>query len=243
MNLSSREKVLIVTLSVFAVIVVVGGIWLLVAKNKSNADAPALPSTENTSTEVTSNEKKESTLTSTTSTSDKPVLTLQPGFNLVGVPYILSPNDGKTVLLGLSTKEAYYLNSSGKWISLYNSGTIGPGDGYWIRSEKGEAYTLGVNQATEVDSAKPFSITLKKGWNAIANPFNKDITWNPSVKTTKGTTSFKKAVSAKIISVGYVSDPISKAYKILNAGDTLDALSGLLIKSGGDVELTVSGVK
>jgi hypothetical protein len=230
MIISNREKVLSVIIFLLVLIIIVAGTWYITTGlNKSSADtnistAPTDTSTDNTSEATT-----------------KPTLLLKAGWNLVSIPYILSPSDGKTVLLGLDTREAYARNdSTGEWVSLYQSGTITPGQGIWIRSEAGQAYQLPV-QTTPVDTSTSFTISLHKGWNAIGNPFPKDITWNPTVKTAKGSTTFAKAVDAKILSVGYASDPASKEYIAVQPNDTIKANQGLMVKSGGDnIDLVLS---
>jgi hypothetical protein len=228
MIISNREKALYWVVFLLLLLIVIGATWYFTSgKIKSSADT-VTPTTTTTKDKV-----EDTTLTS-------PILSLQSGWNLKSIPYILSPSDGKTVLLGLDTREAYSMDSSGKWSSLYQSGNITPGQAIWIRSDLGQSYQLPV-QATAVDSSKSFTISLNKGWNAIGNPFNKDITWNPTVKTSKGITSFKKAVDAKILTVGYTSDTTGKEYKTIQAGDIVKASQGMLIKAGGEnIDLIVN---
>lgn len=238
MIISSREKVLFAVIFTLLIVFVVTITWFITkggASSKADENTNPTPTTTTTTT-------SQSTTPSTSTSSGNVKLVLQPGFNLVTIPYILSPSDGKTALLGLATREAFYLNDAGKWSSLYQGGTITPGQGLWIKSDLGESYQLPV-QSTAVATDKPFTISLHSGWNAIGNPFPKDITWNPSVKTAKGTTSFKEAVDAKILSVGYISDSVTREYKTVNAGDQIKSFQGLLIRSGGDdISLIVSGV-
>lgn len=236
--MTNREKVLLTLVVLMFIAGIVGITWFIAKRGaSSSADAPALPSTANTNTQPVPTQSA----TPTASDSDEKSFTLilQPGYNLKSLPYILSPNDGKTVLLGLSNREAYYLNSEKQWVSLYDSGTISPGQGVWIKSDRGEAYQPPVS-AKAVDQTKPFTIKLTKGWNAVGNPFNKEITWDPAVKASKGTTTYKKAIEAKIITVAYKSNPVSKEYEPVNPGDKAAPFSGMLIKAGGDLELIIS---
>lgn len=235
--MSNREKVLICLVGALALFVLISSTWML-AKNRFNTSAdvknltPSLPAVASPTAGNQNNN-------STSQASEDVTLVLQPGYNLKTIPYILSPNDGKIVFLGLADRQAHYYNSSSSWTSLYQNGTISPGQGYWIWSEKGEAYKLPVN-AKAVNCQLPFTISLQKGWNAIGNPCPKDIVWNPIIKTTKGTTSYQKAIDAKILTVSYRSDSISQKYVIVNPGDSIKAFDGLLIESGGDVDLVIS---
>lgn len=235
--MSNREKVLICLVGALALFILISSTWML-AKSRFNSSAdvknltPSPPVATNTTTGSQNNN-------SVAGASEDVTLVLQPGYNLKTIPYILSPNDGKIVFLGLADRQAYYLNSSSSWTSLYQNGTISPGQGYWIWSEKGEAYKLPVN-AKGVNCQLPFTISLQKGWNAVGNPCPKDIVWNPTVKTTKGTTTYQKAIDGKILTVSYRSEPVSQKYVIVNPGDSIKAFDGLLIESGGDVDLVIS---
>jgi hypothetical protein len=217
--MSSRERTLFVLVAILLVIIAGGSAWLVMTgKISSKADV----------------------VTSSTSTATKPVtVSIQKGYNLISIPYILSPNDGKTALLGLTSRNAYFMEG-GKWQSLFDKGTLTPGEGIWIQADAAQSYQLPVI-ATPVDQTKPFTISLKKGWNAIGNPFNKSITWSPSVKTSKGTTTYQKAVDAKILSASYDALPTTKNYKKVNPGETVAPFQGLLIESGGDnIDLVIS---
>lgn len=237
MIISRREKILFWIIFLLILVIIVAGTWYITTgQNKSSADTK-------TNTTVDTKPQANTTITDTPSdtNSSNPTLTLKMGWNLVSIPYVLSPNNGKTVLSGLDTKEAYSLDSvTNTWSSLYNSGIITPGEGIWIHSETGQNYQL-PGQVQPVDTSKTFTIQLKKGWNAIGNPFAQSITWNPVVKTTKGTTNFQKAVAANILSVGYASDPTSGGYITTQPNDTLKAYQGLMVKSGGDnIDLIIS---
>lgn len=240
--MSTREKVLI-GIIVLLLVVGTGSIaWLFLSgRARSNADVTVSPAPAQTST--TTQKTTDTTQTTTTdsvkSATPDVKLSLVPGFNLIAIPYILSPSDGKSVFYQLDSKEAYYIDSQGKWISLFDSGTVSPGSGYWVKATNAQSYTIPVaTKAIPIDA--PFTITLKKGWNAIGNPFPQDVVWNPVIKTSKGTTDFAKAVEAKIITVAYVSDPVTREYTTVNAKDTIKKFAGMLIQSGGDVDLILS---
>lgn len=240
--MSSREKVLvsvIVALLVFSI----GGIswYFFTGKGKTKADSLAIPTPSENGISAT-----DKVATSTNSSlspepsSSEVQLSLFEGDNLVTVPAYLSPNDGKTVFSGNTGIVAYLLDSEGKWTALSGKGLITPGQGIWIISDKTITLPISV-VAKPVSASKSFSITLNKGWNAIGNPFPTEITWDPQVKTSQGTTSFSKAVEAKIITVGYFADSVNKVYKTVSAGDKVKPYEGILIKSGGEkVELIVS---
>lgn len=241
--MSTREKVLI-GIIVLLLVVGVGSIsWLFISgRVRSNADVIVSP----TPAQTTATTQKTTDTTQTTQTVDttKKVaadikISLMPGFNLITIPYILSPSDGKSVFYQLDSKEAYYIDSDSKWISLFASGTVTPGAGYWVKAVNAQMFTVPVT-TKPIPTDAPFTISLKKGWNAIGNPFPQDVLWNPVVKTSKGTTDFTKAVEAKIITVAYVSDPVSREYSTVNAKDTLKEFAGMLIQAGGDVDLILS---
>lgn len=238
--MSSREKVLvsvIVALLVFSV----GGVswYFFTGKGKTKADSLS-PSTPPPTTSGPDGSLSGNPSLPPEVSSSEVQLSLFEGDNLVTVPAYLSPNDGKTVFSGNTGIFAYLLDSGGKWVSLSEKGSITPGQGIWIISDK--AITFPISVVTKpVSASKSFSITLNKGWNAVGNPFPTEITWDPQVKTSQGTTSFSKAVEAKIITVGYFADSVNKVYKTISAGDKVKPYEGILIKSGGEkVELIVS---
>lgn len=248
--MSSREKVLVSAVAGLLVFSISGVSWyFFTGRGKSKADSLSIASPSGA--EIATSEKSTSSsatgtnsatgATPTTETDTSQVqLSLKEGDNLVTIPYYLSPNDGKTVFSGNTGIAAYDLNSSGQWISLSETGSVTPGQGIWIISDKTTSIPISV-VTKAVSTAKSFSITLNKGWNAIGNPYPEEITWDPLVKTSQGTTSFSKAVEAKIITVGYYADSVNKVYKTVSAGDKVKPYQGILIKSGGEkIELIVS---
>lgn len=237
--MSTREKVLIAIIFFLLIGMSIGITWVITSgKNRSSADSTTpLAATTSPTTAALSTGTNASTTASKANSEIK--ITLLPGFNLVSIPYILSPSDGKSVFYQLDSKQAFYVGTDGKWQSLFDSGSVSPGVGYWVKATTAQSYTIPV-PTTPIPTDTPFTITLKKGWNAIGNPFPKDIVWNPVVKTSKGTTSFQKAIDAKIISVAYSSDSANHLYKAVNENDTVKAFTGMLIQSGGDVDLIVS---
>ena len=245
--MNNREKVLIVACSVLTLVVITNIIiMVLTGRIKTSANVvqttPAPATTVTTTPAQTSNNTvtTDKTTTTTTATDTKVIINLSPGYNLISIPYRLVPNDGKTLFANLTSQGAYFLGSDGVWSSLLtDNGQVRPGEAYWVKSA-GESFELPTLQAQEVDSSKAYTIHLRKDWNAVGNPFNKNIIWNPKVKTSKGMTTYKKAVENKMLTVGYRSDPLTNQYKTVNAGDTLKAFSGLLIKSGGEVDLILS---
>lgn len=236
MIISNREKTLYWVVFLLLVIMVVGVTWYISSgKLRSNADVVTSSTTKGNSSQTNTSVVNDKTMTGSNSSdiSNKPTISLQSGWNLKTIPYILSPNDGKTSLLGLDTREAYAMGLDGTWSSLYDSGSITPGEGVWIRSDLGQAYQLPV-QAQAVSLEKSFTIPLHKGWNAIGDPFPSDITWNPTVQTSKGSATFAKAVELNILTNGYIPDTTGKVYATVKPGDQLKAFQGMLIKSGGD---------
>lgn len=227
-------------------VVIIGGVLILLGsvfatwyltKNSISADVPVTSTattatTGSTATSATTGAATTTTTTTGSTAASKISIILQPGYNLISFPYILSPNDGKTVLIGLSLKEAWTM-VSGQWTDLFTQGNLTPGVAYWIHSLKGEVYDLPV-PATAVDATKPFSIVLKKGWNAIGNPFAADIAWNPTVTTVKGSTTLQKALDNKIIGTSFSADPVGNKYLEVKPGDTLRKFGGVVIESGGD---------
>lgn len=238
--MSTREKVLIGIITLLLVVGIGSISWLFVSgRAGSNADVVVNPPAQTSiSTQKTTDTKTTATDVVKTTAPDVK-LSLMPGFNLVSIPYILSPSDGKSVFYLLDSKEAYYIDTQGKWISLFESGTVTPGAGYWVKATNAQSYTIPVTTKA-IPTDAPFTITLKKGWNAIGNPFPQDVVWNPVVKTGQGTTDFAKAVEAKIITVAYVSDPVTREYTTVSAKDTIKEFAGMLIQSGGDVDLILS---
>lgn len=235
----NKLKILILIL---AIIFFAGSIyltWYLASQRQSNADvAQTTASTVPTTEQTTSGTSGSTTVSTDGSISQKVSLILQPGYNLKTIPYILSPNDGKTIFLNLISRKASALEN-GEWKDLLtDSRAVTPAQGIIVESQNGEVYTL-PGTATELDQKKPFNISIKTGWNAIGNPFTHDIKWNPVIKTSQGSTSLKKALEANILTAAFSYNAASKEYEEMKENDTWRTFQGLLIKSGGDLDLII----
>ncbi|TSC92308.1 MAG: hypothetical protein CEN89_761 [Candidatus Berkelbacteria bacterium Licking1014_7] len=227
-----------IVLIIFLILFFAGSIyltWYITKNQQGSADvtgtSTSAPATDSsTSAGLTTDE------TSKDTTAEKVRLILQPGYNLKTLPYILSPNDGKTVFLGLKSQKADVLEND-EWKNLLSdSRALTPGQGFVVMSENGEVYDLPVS-ATEIDQKTPFTIKLKSGWNAVGNPFTHDIKWNPIIKTSRGSTTLTKALEANFLTKPYAYDSAGKEYSQLEVNDTLKFFQGILIKSGGNLDL------
>lgn len=98
--------------------------------------------------------------------------TFDPGWNLVGVPMQSSIGTPK---VGLGVDEDVFRLQDG--VYKYNSQLkpMSPGSCYWINFDEATEITLyGITSTTR-------EITLKKGWNMIAVPYNFDVTWDENI--------------------------------------------------------------
>jgi hypothetical protein len=111
-------------------------------------------------------------------------------YNIISIPYELSPNKINTVFNSILVKYGY---DNTKWRLLhyqnedatedddyieYQNGLddIDPGKGYWFiaRNSQDIIFDLGNTLNTNYG---PFEITLNPGWNQIGNPYDFNISW------------------------------------------------------------------
>jgi hypothetical protein len=231
----SKLKIFLIILLLVFFVGSIALTWYIASQRRIEAETAVT----STSTTTTTDRAVSDTGPTSTSESEEIVnLILQPGYNLKTIPYILSPNDGKTVFLNLSSQEVDVLEG-GEWKDiLADSQTVSPGQGMVIYSKEGEVYTLPVS-ASELDQTKPFTIRLTQGWNAIGNPFTRDVKWNPVIRTSKGSTTLDKAITANILSKAYYYDTAGKEYREMATDATWKTFQGLLIKAGGAFDLII----
>lgn len=109
-------------------------------------------------------------------------------YNIVSLPYQLSPNNIPSVFKDLVTR---YGSDSSKWRLFHylNTGSnphyientrgldkIEPGKGYWMIVRYPQEIFIDGAQAVDL-SKGPFEITLQPGWNQIGNPYNFAVSW------------------------------------------------------------------
>ncbi|TSC93096.1 MAG: hypothetical protein CEN91_303 [Candidatus Berkelbacteria bacterium Licking1014_85] len=229
--MTSQAKIWLAVLLPIIILGSIGITYLIIKNAKSSADITVVP---NETASIQTTAPIISNPITTTSVSDSTLkITFKSGWNLIGIPYFLSPNEGKSVFSGVLAKEVLSIQD-GEWKSIIDSGSISPGQGIWVNSELGEVFEIPVD-AKDVPIDKSFTIRLTKGDNYLANPFAKDVVFNPIINTTKGVVKdIDKAITAKFISLFYIADPQSGKYIELKKGDTLKKFQGFFVKAGGD---------
>lgn len=234
MNPRARVLAVLVMVAFF-----VGAIYLtyyLTRRQISRADVSLIPPP---TASITPTQTESKTKAETKESQGAVTVQLSAGFNLISFGHRFSPSDGKNVFANLSTKDAFFLKQ-GKWENFFTGGgSIVPGEGYFVRSASGEALKVPVD-GTTVSLDERFTFRLTKGWNAIGNPF-RAVAWNPEVKVKDQILRIDEAVAKQYLSDAFWYDPIAKKYEVQKKGDTLPAGRGLLIQSGGEVELILVG--
>lgn len=240
--MNGQTKTIVALTTVILLFAAVFLTWYITSRNilKTKADqppsAPAATITQTQTPQIASGENQ------VVSQNQKVSLTLLKGWNFRAVPWVLSPNDGRTLFAGLASGETFYFDAENqKYISLLEKGAITPGQGLVVNSKDGEVLTLPTTAAQVVDETKPFRIALKKNWNLIGNPFNKDIVWNPTIEINNGSKiTLDNAQEKNYLSPSYIWSPTSGAYLKVNPGQNIKATQAILIKSGGPLQLIIS---
>lgn len=176
-------------------------------------------------------------VTTTTTATGNFQLVFEAGYNLVGLPYYFSPNDGRSVFQNSISKDIFtYVESA--WKSVFDDNQIiSPGQGIWVKETTGEVIKSKDIPviANPVQTDKAFSIKLKKGWNALANPFPQDIKFSPSIEVPgRGLMTLENAIKTKIVSNTYVASSSESKYIEVKSGELLKEFQGFVISSGGD---------
>lgn len=176
-------------------------------------------------------------VTTTTTATGNFQLVFEAGYNLVGLPYYFSPNDGRSVFQNSVSKDIFTF-SENTWKSVFdNNLTISPGQGIWVKETTGEVIKSKDIPviANPVQTDKTFTIKLKKGWNALANPFPQDIKFSPSIEVPdRGLMTLENAIKTKIVSSSYVASPSESKYVEIKSGELLKEFQGFVISSGGE---------
>lgn len=224
---------------------IIGTTWYLTKRSLVKALTPPTLPTQQTTQSQTSDQttatQESKTQEETTAASNKVLIPIVKGWNFKTVPFILSPNKGQTVFSRLSSGDAYYLDAAKQsYISFLESGEVSPGQGLALRSESGEVLELVVNAATAVDETRSFIVPLKTGWNLVGNPFNKDITWNPTLDTGSQKLSLEKAIEQNVVSKTYAWSPSAESYLVVGPNQTVKKFQAVFIKSGGSAKLIIN---
>ncbi|NCO36038.1 MAG: hypothetical protein AUJ92_17565 [Armatimonadetes bacterium CG2_30_59_28] len=110
-------------------------------------------------------------------------LQLLPGLNLIGLPFSFENPDPATVLgvsagrIPMAGWDETAGSGAGDYV-IYNGGNLqfAPGRGFWIRQSA--ASTFGIDSGTPVNPSEPFPIWIGYGYQLIANPYTREMTWN-----------------------------------------------------------------
>lgn len=151
-------------------------------------------------------------------------------YNIVSIPFTLSPNNVPSVLNSVVSQHgsditqwrlAHYDETKQEYVE-YPKGlsVIEPGKGYWMIVRK--PIDIFIDGAEVVDvSGGPFKIKLEHGWNQIGNPYDFNIDWN-HVLTENGVSGLE---SLKIYEGGvFQASTTLKRYRggfVMNPGGTL----------------------
>ncbi len=107
-------------------------------------------------------------------------------YQVVSIPYVLDENDSRIDVIfdeyggnpdNLNWRMLRFDNNTQKIEDINGSYQVKPGEGYFFIAKKQEEVKI-ENAATNIQDS--ITITLKKDWNLIGNPYNIDINW-PSV--------------------------------------------------------------
>ncbi|PIP51466.1 hypothetical protein COZ61_00715 [Candidatus Berkelbacteria bacterium CG_4_8_14_3_um_filter_33_6] len=227
--MTTKVKIWLMILVPMAIILSIYITWYL-STNKSSANILTDPNQSVPTTTAVS-------LITTTTTPGIFQLVFEAGYNLIGLPYYYSPNDGKSVFHNSVSKDIYALIDN-SWASIFeSSATISPGQALWVKETAGEVIKSSDIPviANPVQTDKPFTIKLKKGWNALANPFPQDIKFSPLIKVAgKGLMTLENAIKTKIVSNSYIASPSDSKYIEIKSGELLKQFQGFVINSGGE---------
>ncbi len=227
--MTTKVKIWLIVLVPLTIILSIYITWYI-SGNKSFADISVDRSSQQDA--VTT-----SKVTTTTTVSGNFQLVFEAGYNLVGLPYYFSPNDGRSVFQNSISKDIYIF-SENAWKSIFDSNlTISPGQGLWVKETTGEVIKSKDIPviANPVQTDKAFTIKLKKGWNALANPFPQDIRFSPSIEVPgRGLMTLENAIKTKIVSSPYIASPSESKYVEVKIGELMKEFQGFVISSGGD---------
>lgn len=109
-------------------------------------------------------------------------------YQIISIPYQLSANRISDLLepikgLGAYNKKNWRLvrYEDGVNVDYLDGLSVSPfqaGKAYWFISRNPVELNLGPAIAPDYSATKPFTVSLKKGWNQIGNPFPFDLSWN-----------------------------------------------------------------
>jgi hypothetical protein len=101
-------------------------------------------------------------------------------YNIVAIPLMLEDKKSSSVFrdLGEKDKREWRLFSYSGQSYTENPGTIDPGVGYWLIVKDSKEINPGPGTTVPASAELPFTISLKKGWNLIGNPYNFSISWD-----------------------------------------------------------------
>jgi hypothetical protein len=121
--------------------------------------------------------KADASLLVTPANTDRHVLTLNKGYNLVTLPIVWS-KEGLETFWGQFTKpEAWRLDgSTNTWLDLTqatHNAEIKPGNSFWLYHPDGGEVKLPAGETADI-SAK-YNVKLVAGWNQVGNPYNQRI--------------------------------------------------------------------
>ncbi len=110
-------------------------------------------------------------------------------YNIIAIPYVLSPNKINTVFKSIldnygydksKWRIAHYVNEgSSPEYKEYLAGldNIDPGKGYWIIVRNQQDITFEKGQMPNT-SGGPFNLVLQPGWNQVGNPYDFNLSWS-----------------------------------------------------------------
>lgn len=127
------------------------------------------------------------TLLASTSTAAKisqtSEISIRKGWSIIGIPYLLDKSALKNLILSLQDNESYTFSpTTGEYIDLSGNlakgkedvlDSILPGKGILVYSSSGEKIALPTNK-TATDATQEYKLTLKTGYNFLANPYSKE---------------------------------------------------------------------
>lgn len=151
---------------------------------------------------------------------DEAILKLEKGFNLITIPYNVTPNEASKVLLGLKKKWGYKWDAvTQNWVNLFTAGvTLGPGEGFFVISDNGDEILNFKKTVREIQPATlPFEMGLAKGWNLAGNPSGRsylDLS-KIKVKSIDKAISLDEASKEGLISQVYIYDSSQEKWLIL----------------------------
>lgn len=153
-----------------------------------------------------------------------------PGWNLVSVPLTPVPNDSISVL----GQTPYVWDPATQGYD--RPATVQPGVGYWIKGGANLTAT-----GTETSTAGDFSITLKKGWNMIGNPFRFKVKVSDMKVNYNSTEYTMSQAETNGTVVGTFYPFVNGAYQFINASDggEMEPWVGYWILSDKDCTLLV----